>query len=248
MDWSWPESEILAPHVFCPEAGLQHAAVAHHAHGGRHHPAPAARSRAPHRRQHHPLGRHARRRLRGVGGPLSRRDRADRRARPADVPGDPGAHQRARPRARRRRRERGRQRRDHGPQPPRLRRVGGGVLEARGARAVPQHVVLRPAAGRRRRPREAEGDHLRRGVRRGAGRRRAPAQALHLVGRAGGGDEGPDARGADRARRPGQRRPARGARQGDHPHLAAPPARRRAPRAASRSRSTRSPPCSPASR
>ena len=153
-------------------------------------------------RQPDPLGRHARRRLRGVGRPLSRRGRAHRRARPAHVPGDPGAHERARPRARRRRRQRGRQRRDHGPQPPRLRRVGGRLLEARGARAVPQHVVLRPAARRRRRPREAEGDHLRRGVRRGARRRRAPAQALHRLGRAGGRDEGPDARGADRARRP----------------------------------------------
>ena len=219
MDWTWPESEILASHVLCPEAGLQHAAVARHAHGGRHHPAPAAGSSASHRRQPDPLGRHARRGLRGVGRALPRRGRADRRARAADVPRDPAAHELARPRARRRRRQRGRQRRDHGPQPPRLRRGGRRVLEARGARAVPQHVVLGPAARRRRRPREAEGDRLRRGVRRGARRRRAPAQALHLVGRAGGGDEGPDARGADRARRPRQRRPARGAGQGDHPHL-----------------------------
>ena len=36
------------------------------------------------------------------------------------------------------------------------------------------------------RPREAEGDHLRRGVRRGAGRRRPPAQALRRLERAGG--------------------------------------------------------------
>ena len=137
----------------------------------------------------------------------------------ADVPGDPGADELARPRDGRRRRQRGRQRRDHGPQPPRVRGGGRGVLEARGARAVPQHVVLRPAAGRRGRAREAEGDHLRRGVRRGPGRRRPPPQALHLVGGARGGDQGPDARGADRARRPGERRAAPGAGQGDHPHL-----------------------------
>ena len=57
--------------------------------------------------------------------------------------------------------------------------------------------------------------------------------------RAGGGDQGPDARGADRARRPRQRRrrPRSRARRSSSPP--APPARRRAPRAASRSRWTR---------
>ena len=64
--------------------------------------------------------------------------------------------------------ERGRRRRDHVPQPPRLHRGGRRLLEARRQRAVPQHRLLRPAADRRRRAREARGAHLRRGVRRGS--------------------------------------------------------------------------------
>ena len=78
-------------------------------------------------------------------------------------------------------------------------------------------------------------------------------QALHRLARAGGRAQGPDARGAHRGRRPVRRRPARRARQGDHPHArhdrhaegrlahAAEVARpgRRAARAASRSRRAR---------
>ena len=58
-----------------------------------------------------------------------------------------------------------------------------------------------PQLDRRGQAREAEGDHLRPRVRRGAGRRRLPAQALHRLARAGGRqDQGPAARGPDRAR------------------------------------------------
>ena len=58
--------------------------------------------------------------------------------------------------------------------------------------------------------------------------------------RAGGGDQGPDARAADRARRPRQRRAAARSRARRSSSPPAPPARPRAPRAASRSRWTRS--------
>ena len=79
----------VALHVLSPEAGLQHAAVSRHAHGGRHHPAATAGPGAAHRRHPHPLGRHPRRRVRVVGRPLPRRGGADRRARAAHVPRDP---------------------------------------------------------------------------------------------------------------------------------------------------------------
>ena len=59
------------------------------------------------------------------------------------------------------------------------------LLEARRPRAVPQHRVLRAAARRRGQAREAEGDHLRPGVRRGArdaGQRRKRYIAWHEPG------------------------------------------------------------------
>ena len=54
------------------------------------------------------------------------------------------------------------------------------ALEARRRRAVPQHRLRRPAAGRRRRAREARGDRLRRGVR-GRPRARPAAGASGFV-------------------------------------------------------------------
>ena len=139
---------------------------------------------------------------------------------------------------------RGRRRRDHVPQPPRLDRRRGGVLEARRERAVHEHGVLGPAADRRRQAREAEGDRLRPRVRRGAGGRRQAAQALRRLARARGRQgQGPAAGGPDRARRHGAADAAGRAGPRDHPHLAARPARRRARRARCPRRSTRSPRC-----
>ena len=80
-----------------------------------------------------------------------------RRARHADLQGGRPAHQRARARPAQRRGGRGRRRGDHVPQPPRLDRRRGRLQQARRARAVPQHRVLRSAADRRRQAREAEG-------------------------------------------------------------------------------------------
>ena len=89
-----------------------------------------------------------------------------------------------RPRARRPRRRRGRQRRDHVPQPPRLhRRRRVALLQARRPRALPEHDVRRAADHRGVRAREAEGDRLRRGVRRARRARRGIGASASSPGR-----------------------------------------------------------------
>ena len=146
--------------------------------------------------------------------PPPRRARDRRRARDADLRGGPPPHQRAGQRARRRGHRRGRRRRDPVPQPPRLHRRDGRVLQARRARAVPQHDVRRAADHRRRRAREAGRAHLRRGVRDLVARGRRAAQALRrLARRRPGSRERPAARGPDRAgrhRRPRAAAPSKG--------------------------------------
>ena len=77
-----------------------------------------------------------------------------------------------RPRALRPGHSGGRRRGDHGAQPSRLHRGHDRGVEARRRRALPEHGVRGPAVGGGREAREAQGDHLRRGVRRAARGRR----------------------------------------------------------------------------
>ena len=100
-------------------------------------------------RRHLPaLGRLAGDRHRHRGASTTRTRRADRRARLAQLRAAAPPLQRARPRLRRdgdRPRRRGR---DHVPQPPRLHRGDARRGQARRQRALPEHDVRRPAAGR----------------------------------------------------------------------------------------------------
>ena len=127
------------------------------------------------------------------------RDDADRRTRLAHLRARAPPLQRARPRLRRdgdrpRRRHRG-----HVPQPPRLHRDDPRRGQARRQRALPQHDVRRPAAGRGDAARGTEGARLRRGVRRPARRGRRERRADRRLDRRR--RRGADARLADRRQR-----------------------------------------------
>ena len=116
------------------EAGILHAA--------------ASRQGGEDRRDLPPLGRLAGDRHRHRRDPPPARDRADRRARLAQLRAGPPPLQRPRPRLRRdgdRLRRRGR---DHVPQPSRLRRGDPCRRQARRQRSLPQHDVRRPPARR----------------------------------------------------------------------------------------------------
>ncbi len=165
------------------------------------------------------LGRLAGDRRRHRRDPPPARDRGDRRTRLAHLGAAAPPLQRARPLLRAARDRPRRRGRDHVPQPPRLPRGDAGGGQARRQRALPEHDVRRPAAGRGDAPRGAEGAGLRRGVRRPArgGRRgRAPDRRLDRRRR---GRSGADARAADRRRR--RRRPQAAAGQAAlrDPHL-----------------------------
>ena len=80
------------------------------------------------------------------------------------------------------RHRRGRRRRDHVPQPPRLRRGDGRRREARRGRPLPQHGLRRTAAHRGRQAREPEGADLRRGVRAACSRRPASGASASSPG------------------------------------------------------------------
>ena len=117
-------------------------------------------------------------------------------------------------RAARGRHLRTRRRRDHVPQPPRLHRGHGRLLEARSRRALSEHRLCRPADHRRDRARRPRRGYLRRGVL-GAGRQgRREAQTLCRHQRSRRGALRADARATDRRReraRSCRRRPRRGA-------------------------------------
>ena len=130
-----------------------------------------------------------------------------------------------------------RRRRDHGPQPPRLRRRDARRLEARRQRPLHEHRFLRPAARRRDGARGPRGPDLRRGVLRAA---RARPMEMRRASSPGSDGEAPTSeRSDDRRADRGRRRVERSTRPSEvRPlHRSSPrarPARRRAPSAAAR--------------
>ncbi len=184
----------------------------------RDHPADPPRQAGPHGGHAGAVGPRPGRWVHRRRADVALRARRDRRPRHAHLRRDRPAHQRARARARRPRREGGRRRRDHVPQPPRLRGGDGGRGEARCPRALSEHGLRRAPAGRGREAREAGRARVRSGVHRPARGRRHPAQALHRMGRQRGRRGRPHARPADRGLAHRAAGAAGGDRQGDHPH------------------------------
>ena len=117
------------------------------------------------------LGAYACRRIHRAGRSAPRQNGNLRRRREPYLRGAAPPHQRGRSWVGRTGDPGGAQRRDHEPQPPRVRRSQRGVLEAGRKRPVPEHLFRRPSGRRGHRARGRRGDRLRPGVHgRGAGR------------------------------------------------------------------------------
>ncbi|CAA9530566.1 MAG: Long-chain-fatty-acid--CoA ligase, partial [uncultured Solirubrobacteraceae bacterium] len=184
----------------------------------RDHPPDPPRQARPCGHRPRPLGPDPRGRLRGVGDPLSERHGDHRRARDAHLRRRREAHQRSRQRVREEGHQGGRRGRDHVPQPPRLRRRDRRVLEARGARALPEHHVRGPADHGRGQARGPRRDRLRRGVLQARQGRRQGPQALHRLVRRARQARLRHHRGAHRAGRHDRPEPAEGEGPRRHPH------------------------------
>ena len=143
----------------------------HHAEARRHDRADAARPLPQDGRGHAPRGHGHDRRIRQCGAALPRPSRAHRRTRHTDLARARRTDQRARRRAATLARGSAEGRGHHVPQPPRLRRGGGGRQPDRLRRRAAQHLVRRTRAGRGGQPRGRGRRGVRRGIHRDGGPR-----------------------------------------------------------------------------